>query len=134
MRKKIVISVWVRKWITNMFSKMRARTKRSIFFFGYNQKMRKGEFFQLIKVRFKKQISEIRKQWKTNVWSLDFVRKTTKLCFFKCVLAPQEVTFFQRNKKMWKWQIFMLFWVVIEKQVFELWRKVKKKRLKSQLR
>ena len=62
---------------------MRARAIVCKFFSSYNQKMRKGEFFKLAKIRIKIQVYEVRKKWKTNVWNLELGQKILKLFFQK---------------------------------------------------
>ena len=54
----------------------------------YNQKIGKGEFFKLVRVRFEKQVSEVRKKGKTNVWSLDLDKKMENYFFLQKVHAP----------------------------------------------
>ena len=54
---------------------MRARARGINFISNYNQNIRKGEFFMLVRVRFEKQGSKIRKKWKANIWSLDLDQK-----------------------------------------------------------
>ena len=56
-------------------------------FFYYNQKMRKRKFFKLVRIRFEKQISEVQKKWKTNVWNLVLGEKITKLLFQKIIAS-----------------------------------------------
>ena len=42
--------------------------------------MRKGKFFKLVGMRW---VSEVRKKWKTNAWSLDFDEKGLRINFQK---------------------------------------------------
>ena len=46
---------------------MHAHAKGCKLYSGYYQKMLKGNFFKLVKSRFKKRVSELRQKGKTNV-------------------------------------------------------------------
>ena len=52
--------------------------------------MRKGKFFKLVRVKFGKQVYELKKKWKTNVWYLDLGEKIAKLFLSKNVYLPPK--------------------------------------------
>ena len=103
------ISNWVKKCETNFFLKqMHARSERGNFCLGSSSwsKLEKKQVFALIK------------KWKTDNRHLDFGQKIAKWLFF--YMCAPEVTFFFFccNQMMRKWESFMLFRFLIEKQLF----------------
>ena len=54
--------------------------------------MYKDEFLKMFRIRLKKQLFELKKKWKTNVWNLNLGEKMTKK-IKKCVLAPRVNNF-----------------------------------------
>ena len=61
----------MQKW----FKKTRSRAMGGKQILGYNLKMRKGDFFNLIKFVIEKQDSDVQKQWKTKVCELKMGQK-----------------------------------------------------------
>ena len=49
--------------------------------------MRKGEFLKLDNTEIEKQVSEVRKKWKPNVWNLDLGQEKGKIRFFQKMCA-----------------------------------------------
>ena len=62
------ISNWVDKCMLTFFQKACAGANEGNFFSGYSQKVRKGDFFKVIRVTIEKQVCEVQ-------------RKHTKLTF-----------------------------------------------------
>ena len=52
------------------------------FFSGYDKKMRKGRLFKMVRNSFEKQVSKVRKKWKTNAWKLESAEKMAKLYIY----------------------------------------------------
>ena len=59
------------------------------FFSIYNRKVRKGNFFKLVTVRFGKQVSEVQKKIKKNRWFevLIWVKKLKKFLMQACAIG-----------------------------------------------
>ena len=58
------ISIWVEKCklIFFFFQKVRAGATEGKYFSGYNQKVRKGDYFKVFRITIKKQVPEVRKK------------------------------------------------------------------------
>ena len=110
----------MKKWKTNIWSvdlgwKWKIHVTKNTclhhsryLFPSYDQKMRIGEFFKLVKIRIKIQVYDLRKKWTTNVWSLELGKKFVKLFFFQKtrVCARGSETFSNYNENMRKGKLF----------------------------
>ena len=67
---------------------MRAHAKGCEFVSWYNQNMRQGDFFKLIKMIFEKQVSEVQKNGKQTFEVSILVKKNCKIIFGKMRPAP----------------------------------------------
>ena len=65
---KLEISIWLKKWQNRFFfQKLRVCAKAGDLFSWHIHKVHRGEFFKLFRIRFEKQVFEVRKKWKINV-------------------------------------------------------------------
>ena len=74
----------------NFFSRYACSRHMGQFFYDYYRTVRKWKFFKLVRIRFEKQVSEVQKKWKTNVWNLGLGEKMAKLFFSKNVCLLQR--------------------------------------------
>ena len=90
--------MYKKKWKINVWSLDLGKKNASVIesnFFYYYQRIHKEKLFLVIKVRIEKQVFEVRKMWKTNIWNLHLSEKNGSFFFFKiCLLAAKEVALF----------------------------------------
>ena len=98
-----------------------ARAQRRWFFSSNNHKMSKEVFFKLVKVKFEKYVSQVQKEWKINVYSVDFSQKIKFLFVQKMhARALGGKFFFWVLSNMLKREFFKFVRTRIEKQVSEV--------------
>ena len=99
---------------------------------GYNQKVRKWNFFNLIRVRNKKQVSEVRKKnYKLTFGISNGFKKRQTENFKSCVAAQREGFLFSGfNQKVREGEIFKFVMMRVEKLVSEVRKNQKNWRFK----
>ena len=85
------ISIWVKTYKVHFVDKC-VVVLPEVIFFRYNQEMRKWDLIKTIGVIIVKQISEVRKKWKTKVLNFDLNLKIAKYLFLNVCLS--YITFF----------------------------------------
>ena len=122
------MSIWVNNWQIFYFQKVRGCTRRKNFFSTYIQKMRKIKLFRLVKIKFEKQVSRIKKISDNLTFEVWILVKKIKLNFFRKMHAHAigGKFLFWLVPKMYKGNFFKLIRIRFGKQVYDLLKKVEK--------
>ena len=81
---------------SNLKTKMHACATGGNFFY-YKRKQHKREFFNMVRVKTEKHVSEVRTKWETNVRNLDFGQKMEIYFFYLCDFATGGIFLFMQT-------------------------------------